>query len=264
MANTGQTQNQSPCEQRETLLHNISVVLVNPKYAGNVGFAARCLKNMGIGNLLVVRQKAWASPEVQATATPFARDVVEAIEYYRSMEDALAPMGFVVGMTARKGSARGPQVSPREAAQEIVRFARNNRVALVFGCEDKGLSNSELRFCHLIVNIPTAPQFTSINLSHAVLILCYEIFLAVDNPPQHFVPQVALLQETEAMFIQMRDFLQHIDFLKKKDPEYWLRHIRQFFGRTKVLSKDVKIVRGIMRQIEWKINQNNDLNREKE
>ncbi|MCF8054097.1 MAG: RNA methyltransferase [Deltaproteobacteria bacterium] len=239
------------------LLQNVTVVLTRPKHPGNVGFTARCIKNMGITNLVVVPNGTpFAQEEMLGQATPFAKDIVLGIKYCPSLAEALAPMHFVVGTTARKGEGRGPQVQPREAAQAVINNAQNNRVALLFGSEDKGLANDDLRFCHLIVNIPTSAAFSSINLSHAVMILCYEIFVAADAGGRGFVPQTASVQETERMFEQMRTFLQQIDFLKKENPEYWLRHIRKFFARTKLLSKDVKIVRGIMRQIEWTIKNN--------
>ena len=96
----------------------------------------------------------------------------------KRIDEALGSFNYIVGTTARLGKARGPFISPRAVARDIADISQKNKVALLFGPEDTGLANEELRLCHAVVTIPTSREFTSLNLSHAVMILCYEIFIA--------------------------------------------------------------------------------------
>ena len=157
---------------------NISIVLYKPKYAGNIGSVARAAKNMGISNIIVVGKADFDREEMQQRSTHLAADVLDQIQYFESIEEALGSFNYIVGTTARLGKARGPFIAPRAAAQDIASISQKNKVALLFGPEDTGLANEELRLCHAVVTIPTSRKFTSLNLSHAVMVLCYEIFIA--------------------------------------------------------------------------------------
>jgi tRNA/rRNA methyltransferase len=149
------------------------------------------------------------------------------------------------------GTARGPAVSPREMAAHLVEMSRRNEIALVFGPEDTGLSNDDICLCHLLVTIPTS-EFKSLNLSHAVMIICYEIFVARTEPSGNtHVPKLATVEETEAMYDQVKRLLAKIGFLNPQNPEYWMLHIRRFLSRTTLLAREVKIIRGICRQLDW-------------
>ena len=230
--------------------NNISIVLCRPQFAGNVGAIARCGKNMGIGRLIVVGNRDLDQDEMYRRATHVAASVIDDICYVDDLETALADFQYVAGTTARLGNARGPVVTPREMAEKVGEVSQDNRVALLFGPEDAGLTNDELRFCHLVVNIPTA-EFKSLNLSHAVMILCYEIFAWRSSTDGRFMPKLATSRELEGMYGQVRDILTKIGFLNPQNPEYWMMHIRRLFSRTGLLAKEVKIVRGICRQMAW-------------
>jgi len=157
---------------------NISIVLYKPKYAGNIGAVARATKNMGIENMMVVGTRDFDRDEMQQRSTHLASDVLDKIRYVERAEEALSGFHYIVGTTARLGKGRGPFVTPREAAKTIAERSQKNKIALLFGPEDTGLANEQLRLCHAVVSIPTSRAFTSLNLSHAVMILCYEIFIA--------------------------------------------------------------------------------------
>jgi tRNA/rRNA methyltransferase len=230
---------------------NITIVLNRPKYAGNVGSVARCAKNMGMGKITVVGNRNLDEEEMRTMATHVAADIVEQIRYVDDLHDALARFQYIVGTTARRGNARGPVVSPREMAERLIHVSQENDVAFLFGSEDTGLSNEELRFCHLVVAIPTSGQLKSINLSHAVMILCYEIYTARAASPEGFTPRLATSAELERMYDHMKSLLSEIGFLNPQNPDYWMMHIRRLFSRTKLFSREVKIIRGICRQMEW-------------
>jgi tRNA/rRNA methyltransferase len=231
----------------------ITIVLNKPKYSGNIGSVARCAKNMGIERVYVVDHLDPDEEEMKKKSTHLAADVVDRIQYFDCLHAALARFQYVVGMTARKGAARGMMLSPREAATNLLEISQHNEIALLFGPEDTGLTNEELRFCHAGVTIPTS-SFKSINLSHAVMILCYEIFVAREENGEKFTPRLATSAELECMYCQIKELLMKIGFLNPQNPDYWMMHVRRFFSRTKMRSQEVKIVRGICRQMEWYLN----------
>lgn len=228
---------------------NITIVLNKPKYAGNVGAVARCAKNMGIEKICLVAGAHLSTEDMRPMATHVAAELVDNIRHCDTLEEALAGCQYVVGTTARLGSTRGPLVSPRQMAARLVDISQNNRIALLFGSEDRGLTNEDLRWCHLAVNIPTS-GFSSLNLSHAVMILCYEI-LAAEVNQQAFTPQLATAGELEGMYGQIEIILQKIGFLHPENPAYWMMHIRRFLSRMPLQAREVKIIRGICRQLDW-------------
>jgi tRNA/rRNA methyltransferase len=231
-------------------LENVTIVLKGPKFPGNVGSAARCAKNMGIGKMIVVGNRDLDDEAVRQMATHESKDIVEAIRHFDTLDEALAEFSWIVGTTARQGSGRGPVVSPRRMAESFVLLSQENDIALLFGPEDTGLTNDDLRFCQTVVTIPTV-GFKSLNLSHAVMIICYELFMARMSDEPKPTPKLAGSRELEGMYVQLKAVLQAIGFLNPENPDYWMMHIRRLFARTTLQAREVKIIRGICRQIEW-------------
>ena len=231
-------------------LDNVTIVLKGPKFPGNVGSAARCANNMGIGKLIVVGNRELDDEAVRQMATHESKEIVDGILHFDTLDEALAGFEWVVGTTARTGSGRGPFLSPRRMAEELIALSRENQIALLFGPEDTGLTNDDLRFCQMVVTIPTV-AFKSLNLSHAVMILCYELLLARLDDDVKFQPKLASARELELMFTQLKAVLQAIGFLNPENPDYWMMHIRRLLARTTLQAREVKIIRGICRQIEW-------------
>ena len=231
-------------------LNNIAVVLKSPKFAGNVGSVARCMKNTGISELIVVGNRELEGEEMRKMATHVSGDILDGIHHYDTLDEALAGFNWVVGTTARHGWGRGPVISPREMAQKVLEISQENRVALLFGPEDTGLTNDDLRFCQTMATIPTS-GFKSLNLSQAAMVICYEIFVAESNEVTGFKQKLAETRELEGMYDHLQTTLSAIGFLLPENPDYWMTHIRRLFSRTTLFSREVKIIRGICRQIEW-------------
>ena len=147
-------------------LDNIRIVLQKPRYPENIGSVARAMQNMGLNRLTVVAPMDFDLQRILRLATHSAADIVKKALISDNLADALAACHFVVGTTARMGRQRQMLQTPEKLAGQLVSISQNNRVAVVFGPEDKGLSNEELRHCHALVNIPTA-EFSSINLAQA-------------------------------------------------------------------------------------------------
>ena len=166
-------------------LENISIVLLGTRIPENIGAAARAIRNMGIGQLVVVDPQNCDLTKICRMATHAASDVVEQMEVCDTLDEALAGFNFVVGTTARARTAGRTYTEARPMASELVRRTRDGLVAIVFGREDRGLTNEELKVCNLQLNIPTDEDYSSLNLAMAVQIVCYEIFLAGSDDRHH-------------------------------------------------------------------------------
>jgi tRNA/rRNA methyltransferase len=233
-------------------MDNMSIVLVRPKHSGNIGSVARCASNMDVKNIIVVDPRMINHEEIDKMATHAAKRVVEKIRCVSSLDEALAPFQYVVGTTARRGTSnlRGSIVSSTELGETLAPVSRENQVALVFGPEDRGLTNRELQRCHIVAGIPTSETFSSINLSHAVMIACYELFTWRGTKSSPRIPRLASACELEAMYESLRELFLKIDFINAENPDYWMVAVRNFFSRTTLRARDVKIIRGICRQVE--------------
>ncbi len=231
-------------------LANVSIVLHQPRYPENIGAAARAMCNMGIAHLIVVNPVNCDLAKILKMATHAAIDVVEQMQVCGDLREALGPFTYVVGTTARRGENRQVIRSPAEMAGRLAPLTKNNRIAILFGPEDRGLSNEETRFCHQLVNIPTH-RFSSINLAQAVMIICHELFGIHQTENQAHSPRLANRHELDGMYDQLRDILVRISYINPENPDYWMNRIRHFFTRLKLSAREVSIIRGLCRQIDW-------------
>ncbi|MBU0699429.1 MAG: RNA methyltransferase [Proteobacteria bacterium] len=231
-------------------LDNIAIVLHQPRYPENIGAAARAMLNMGIEHLVVVDPQNYDLEKVLKLATHVAIDIVKNIHFHTTLKEALSPYHYVVGTTARLGGQRQLTISPSKIAEKLVKLSAENRIAILFGPEDKGLSNEDIRFCHELATIP-ASDFSSLNLAQAVMIMCYEIFNAACQETEAFIPRLANRHELDGMYEQLKDVLVKISFINPENPDFWMNRIRHFFTRLKLQAKEVSIIRGICRQINW-------------
>lgn len=229
---------------------NVAVVLCRPQISENIGAAARAMNNMGLRRLILVAPRNCDLSRIVRMATGTSIDIIETMEVYDKLEDALGPFHFVAGTTARIGAHRPPLTSPRALAGELSDISERNRAAILFGPEDRGLANEHLRLCHTIVSIPTA-EFSSLNLAHAVMIICYEIFMASGKPVLKSTPRLADGFELEGMYSHLKDVLMKIGFIDRQNPEHWMLNLRRFFSRIQLRAREVRVIRGICRQMDW-------------
>ncbi len=231
-------------------LDNLYIVLLKPKSPGNIGAVARAMKNMGLCHLRLVEPADPLAPEALAMACG-AEDVLRGAELFESLPQALSDVGYAVGTSRRRRRGGSRANLPREGASLLLERAQQNQVALVFGPEDRGLSNAELSFCQERVTIPSHAASPSLNLAQAVLILCYELFLLAEAPPPAEPRRLAPLGRQEAMYSQMRELMLRVGFLHPENPDHILRAIRRFLGRSGLDEREVRIIRGFMRQLDW-------------
>ncbi len=249
--------NQSIEEKMHKLLANVAIVLVQPKFPENIGAAARVAMNMGISRLIVVRDEMPDPEPMFRLATHNATRMLEEMEVHRHLETALAPFSFVVASTARKGRQRRSSTSPEKMVQTVYPHLKENQIALVFGPEDRGLTNEDLDHCNLFTTIPTL-DFSSLNLAQSVAILTYELSRGMRDHIKgsdhvDWSPRLATDKEMGSMYEHVKEMLDTIGFLKRDDrgSEYWMRTMRQFLGRLNLSSREVRNIRGFCRQLLW-------------
>ena len=231
-------------------LNNIAIVLTGTRYPENIGAAARAMLNMGIERLILVDPQNYDLARINKMATHAASVVVEKLEVYDTLKEALADFNYVVGTTARLGGQRKVISSPAKLARQLIPLSDQNRIAVLFGPEDRGLSNVDIRSCHVLMNIPTA-EFSSLNLAQAVMVTCYELFRFSLDKPGEYAPRLANQFELEAMYDQLKDVLMRISFINPDNPDYFMNNLRHFSARMQLRAKEVQIIRGICRQVNW-------------
>ena len=233
-------------------LDNIRVVLVGTLYAGNVGSSCRAMANMGIRRLRLAApnlQSAWAEGERLAV---HATDILNAREEFATFEEAVADCVAVVGTTAREGLYRQHVKAPRDCAADVLALAETGPVALVFGREDKGLLNEEIAQCTHLIRIPVDAGYTSINLSQAVLITCYELFTASGRyrPPHEKSPPAPQAQKMQLLKNWSR-MLQEIGFMKPEQADHFMQGFHRVFSRGVFTKDDAALMLGVARQAIW-------------
>ena len=233
-------------------LDNISIVLVEPQIPENIGSVARAMNNMGLKKLVVINPTNYDISAIMKTATHNSINILEEMEIEEDLMDAISSYNYIVGTTARIGKNRPALVTPRLLAEELTDISQENKVAILFGREDKGLSNEHLKYCHTIVHIPTA-TLSSLNLAQAVMIICYELYMASidEKSVLSYVPRLANKFELEGMYEHLKSTLIRIGFIDPKNPEHWMLNVRRMLSRYPLQAKEVQIIRGICRQIEW-------------
>ena len=230
-------------------LRNVRIVLVRPRGAANVGAVARVMKNMGLRDLVLVRPAARQTFWSRAMAV-HADDVLRAARRVDSLQEGVADCGLVVGTSCRNGLYRAAAEPPRLVAPRIVAAAVSNRVALVFGPEDHGLSNVDLRACQQLIAIPASPDYPSLNLAQAVTVCCYELFNAAQEGAAA-APPLAPAERVELMFERLRAAFLAVGFLHEDNPDHILQALRRMLGRAQLEERDVRILLALGRQIEW-------------
>ncbi len=234
------------------MLENIRIVLVQPKGSGNIGSVARAMKNTGLKDLAIVGKGRTHSLGARAMAA-HAREILHGAKRFTTLREAVADCGLVVGTTCRSGLYRSHSRLLREMAPDIVSAAHHptRSVALVFGPEDHGLDNRDLRHCHSLMTIPSHLDYPSLNMAQAVMVCLYEIFLASMERNSREIILRAPAEDVERLFDKMRRALLKIGFLNSQNPEHILLALRRILGRAGLEEKDVRILIGLFRQIEW-------------
>lgn len=233
-------------------MHAFRIVLVEPLYSGNVGSVCRAMANMGFSDLMLVAPRIVDGWEEGKKLAVHAGDLLSNRREVPTLEDAVADCAAVVGATARLGLYRQHVRTPREWAPELLRTASQGRVALVFGREDNGLTNDEVARCTHLVRIPTDTDYISINLSQAVMICCYELFVASGafEAPEEKSPPVAATQRLRLQELWRQSMLA-IGFMNGEKADHMMQGFQRIFSRGIRTEDDAHIMMGVARQTQW-------------
>jgi tRNA/rRNA methyltransferase len=232
-------------------LQHIAFVLFKPKSPGNVGAAARALKNMGFVDLRLVAPQRLNARHAAAMAV-HGGDVLAAATTHPDLGSAIADRTLVIATTARGGPYRSGTRPLREAARSIAAESEANRLAIVFGPEDFGLTNAELKLCQRLLTIPTASEYPSLNLAQAVMLVAYEIMLAAGTSREFVtIEEFAPAPAADAMFERMAEALIAIGFLPEDNPDHIMFALRALFGRSGLKPRELDILNGIANQVRW-------------
>jgi tRNA/rRNA methyltransferase/tRNA (cytidine32/uridine32-2'-O)-methyltransferase len=205
------------------------------------------MKNMGLSRLRLVGVPPVERAEDRALAYG-AWDVLDGAQRHATLEEALAGSSFVAGTSGRRGSGTW---TPRRLAEEGAARAGGGRVALVFGPESTGLTRAELRLCHVVVHIPTHPEHSSLNLAQAVLVLAYEIRMSGEPAPDAAPEDRAAVGDLEQCLGALQAGLLSIGYLNPEDPGGILAELRRLLARAGPTRRELALLRGMARQIEW-------------
>jgi tRNA/rRNA methyltransferase len=235
-------------------LDNIAIVLVKPKAPGNAGAAARALKNMGLRDLRIVAPRDWDANAARVMAV-HAGDVLTGAGFFPTLPDALHDRTLTIGTTCRTGPYRSEVHPLRETAPELVEAASANRVAILFGPEDYGLSNEEIGQCQRLLTIPTALDYPSLNLAQAVIVVAYELKLAADSAAVRGLAlptlELAPALEVEQMFLRMAEAFAAIGFVSPESSGHIMLSFRAMLARGGLRPRELDILNGIAHQIGW-------------
>lgn len=232
------------------LLDKICVVLVEPQSPGNVGSVCRAMKNMGLRHLRLVKGCRTDQSEARRFAVA-ARDLLDGAVRFESLAEALADCEISVATTRRIGKYRQETMDPGELVTRLRDGMGANRVALVFGREDNGLSTDELALCRWQATIPTSDDYGSLNLAQAVLILCYEVSRGIVSGVKAPERDLATTAEQEVLYRHMEKTLYEIGFLDADNPAHLMRTFRRIFARAELDAREVAVLRGMMSQVAW-------------
>ena len=235
----------------EAVLSNIKIVLVETSHPGNIGAVARAMKNMSMDNLCLVNPKVFPSADATARASG-ADNILAGAKVYQTLPEAIADCQLVLGASARCRTISWPELTPRECAEKVIIYEPDNKVAILFGRENSGLKNHELDLCHFLLRIPCNSEYSSLNIAAAVQVVCYELFVAAGVQENSRVGDkgdipLATAEQMESFYSHLHQALVDIDFMQPDQSNSIMRRLRRIYNRIHLDTKELDILRGILR-----------------
>lgn len=234
---------------------HVRIVMIGTSHAGNIGAAARAMKVMGLSRLYLVAPRCRMNEDTLAMSAS-AFDVIDGIKIVDRLEDALEGCVSAYGASARVRGMDWPMLPPRAAAERMAVEVQQGDVAWVFGREDSGLSNDELRQCQTHVHIPTNPNYSSLNVAAAVQVLCYETRVALLGdavPAPKKVAQgseKATIEAMEHFYTHLEEAMVDIEFHDPAAPKQTMTRLRRLFNRVELETMELSILRGVLTGIQ--------------
>lgn len=235
------------------MLDRTRIILVNTSHPGNMGSTARAMKTMGLAELYLVAPLQQPNhPKAKEMAVD-AADILDNAVVVKTLDEAISDCTLVIGTSARMRTIPWPLLTPREMAEKVKQEAPNSQTAILFGQEQSGLTNEELQRCHLHIQIPTNPQYSSLNLAAAVQVIAYELRMASLNYapyPDDWDYRIATADEMEKFFMHLQEVLVEIDFLKMNAPRKLMTRLRRLFYRARPDVMEMNMLRGMLAAVQ--------------
>jgi len=231
---------------------SVRIVLVGISHPGNIGSAARAMKNMGLEQLCLVAPERFPATEATVMAAG-AGDVLTNARVFPDVSSAVADCGLVVGTTSRGRHLPWRVVEPREAAREIAAASASSEVAILFGAERAGLSNDDIEHCQVLLSIPTGSAYASLNVAMAVQVITYEVLLALrEGATAGAEPGIPLATavDMEHFYGHLEQVLDEIGFRDRTGEGHLMARLRRLFNRTVLDHNEVNILRGILTSVQ--------------
>lgn len=231
------------------MMPSLRIVLVEPQEAGNVGAAARVMKNFGFGELWIVGEH----PELLPVAGWWASgadDLLAEARFAATLEEAIGDAEITVATTSMRGRTTPVSFTAGTLGERFASLADDQTLALVFGREDSGLTREELVLCQHTAAIPTNDRFPVMNLAQAICVFAYELSSIVPAPVERALPDASTI---ERLHERARALLLEAGFLHENNPDRIYDDLRAIVARADLDEREATIVLGVIRQIEWKM-----------
>ena len=236
----------------------VKIILIETSNSGNIGSTLRAMKTMGFGSLCLVNPKEFPSEEVTALAAN-ASDLIDSVQVVNSIEEALDGCNLVIGTSSRDRKVPWPNESIASAAPKIIAEAdKNNTVAILFGREDRGLTNDELQRCNLHVHIPANEDYPVLNVAMSVQVVCYQLLIsrAIDSEMknnQHWDVPLAEANHVNQLVEHFTDVAEKLEVFNKGNPRQIGARIKRLFTRIGLDEMEVNFMRGFLAAVEKKL-----------
>jgi tRNA (cytidine32/uridine32-2'-O)-methyltransferase len=234
------------------MLEKIRIVLVNTSHPGNIGSVARAMKTMGLAELYLVDPLKFPDPKAVELASN-AGEVLENAVVVDTLDEALQDCRLVIGTSTRSRTIPWPMLTPREFAAKARAESANTKIAVLFGREQSGLTNEELHRCHFHIQIPSNPEYSSLNLAAAVQVIAYELYVAstaTDVVAEPWDYEWATAEQMESFYAHLAIVLLEIKFLNPAAPRQLLPRLRRLFNRARVDVMEMNILRGVLAAVQ--------------
>ena len=233
----------------------VQIVLVETSHPGNIGSVARAMKNMGLSRLALINPKKFPHDEATALAGN-AGDVLEKAQVFSSIEEAVKNSKIIFATSARERTIEWPVASAKDAAQEINQLAAENiEVSILFGREDRGLTNEELQLSNKHLIIPADPEYPVLNIAMSTQVVCYELYQASHNEPigpwQDFPEYTS--QELQHLIEHFNETVFKLDLIDPKNPKQILTRMERMFRRLYPDQMEGNFLRGFLKAVNNKI-----------
>ena len=233
----------------------INIVLIETSHPGNIGSVARAMKTMGLKNLLLINPRKFPSGDANALSGN-AIDILEKAKVYKNLKDAIKDSTFVYATSARVRTIQWPTKNAQDAAEEIVKqVSANKKISIIFGREDRGLTNEELQIANTHIEIPANPEYPVLNIAMSAQIISYEILKAsIDTTARdwHDYPEV----DSENLQMLIDHFIEtatDIDVIDPDNPKKIISRIKRMFTRLHPDEMETSFLRGFLSSIKKKI-----------